>query len=160
MYIDRIPRIFFVVIALATGILTCRQAEAAALPDLVGWHLSDIQTIVLDTVSGNQGTWTIRAYRSAQGTAQATLMEGKGISAFTAHPSISTEKDGPLGSGASYRAFMLGNRPAVAEHHPVLGLSLSLALPHGVLTLESGNYGLDEEDLISLAKEIAAQIQQ
>ena len=144
--------------ALSTVALhSCPAAASPNLPDLVGWETAGARfSAPLDTVSGNQGYWEFRTYRSAAGTAYVTLMQGKGVKVATPSVPIQKSNDGMLGAGATYSGIVLDDQAIVVECHPVLGTSLSVFLPDGVLTIESGNYGLTEENLTALAQTILA----
>lgn len=134
--------------------------DVPSLPDVPGWICGEQRTTNLDTVSGNQGAWLQRDYRAASGVPiRATLMTGKGPKMLRFPPEGIDANDGPLGSGCTYRTIEIDGRPAVVETHPVLGVSLLVNLGSGYLTLESGDYGLSAEDVVTAASALLAVMQ-
>lgn len=125
------------------------------LPEMPGWISGELKTTNLDTVSGNQGTWFQRNYRSVTGAQfHATLITGKAAN-IASLPSGNIETtDGLIGSGSSYRTSEVGGFRAIAEVDPVLGASVVVKLADGYLTLESGPYGMTAESLLGVANEL------
>ena len=115
------------------------SADAEKLPYMKGWINSDTRVTVLDTVSGNRGTWAERDYRTAEGVPfHAVWVDGAGSKGWDIKNTGISEDDGPLGTGATYKTLIVAGENAVIEHHPVIGYSLSVkAGTLGTLTLES-----------------------
>jgi hypothetical protein len=145
---------------LLTGALAA-FAESPALPEIPGWQNGECRVTGLETVSGVHGFWAERSYRAPNGGAfKATLMTGKGPAFLYPPASGLSDGDGLLGEGATYETFQIGGNEAILESHPVLGLSLSLRLQNGVLTLESGAYGMEKKQIVDAAETLAALIEQ
>lgn len=123
--------------------------DARSLPEVPNWVCGELRETNLETVSGNQGIWLQRDYRSDEGaTIRATLMAGKGPRMLRFPPENLDVNDGPLGSGCTYRTLEIRGRKAVVETHPLLGVSVFVNLGDGYLTLERSGYGLSESDVI------------
>ncbi|MDR1943771.1 MAG: hypothetical protein LBQ19_03020, partial [Synergistaceae bacterium] len=106
---------FAAALLLLLSIIAPAYAESQARlgsPD--GWRSGELRSVTLDTVSGNQGYWLERDYRTATGVSfKATLIGGKGVAArFTTRQGGSS--DGVLGSGGVYKTFMIGEFPALS----------------------------------------------
>ena len=66
-------------LAAAIAALAAAQAFAAALPEVDGWTCGPLRETQLDAVSGHQGQWLEREYRTANGVKfLAVWMEGAG----------------------------------------------------------------------------------
>jgi hypothetical protein len=122
-----------------------------------GWTGGELRTVSLDTVSGNQGFWLERDYRTENGVPlKAISMGGKGpATRFFPAPGLESS-DGPLGAGKTYKTFTVGDYPAVLERDPLLGLSLAVKTPDATLTLETPSRDLSDLDMAALAKAILA----
>ena len=129
------------------------------LPEIPGWQNGVCKVAALDTVSGNHGLWAERSYRTDDGGAfKAIWMGGKGPALLYPPASGLRQDDGPIGAGATYETLRVGENLAILESHPVLGCSLALSMPDGMLTLESGAYGMGKEQILEAAETLAAQI--
>lgn len=147
---------FFCFMFIMSALTLCASAYLG-LPTVGGWMCGDLKTVKLDTVSGNQGVWLERSYRTESGTPfKAILMSGKGLAAHTIHSSDEglTKSDGLMGAGSTYRTLCIDGRPAVLERHPELGVSLSVFIDGAVLTIESDRWGLSDGEAVSAAEEI------
>lgn len=137
----------------------CADAGAAlALPEVDGWTCGEARVTELVSVGGVRGAWSEREYRTLSGMPlRAVLMTGSGPRA-THFPKPGIEAgEGPLGSGSVCKTFEIAGRPTIAETHPILGVSLTVALDGGYLTVEnaSGIYTAEE-----IAGEAAVIIEQ
>ena len=122
----------------------CASAQPT-LPDVGGWMCGELRTVKLDTVSGSQGLWLERSYRTESGyPLKAILMSGKGLSVRSLPQEGRESGDGLMGSGCTYRTLSIGGRTAALERHPALGISLALFMDGAVLTIESGPWGLSD----------------
>jgi hypothetical protein len=132
----------------------CPVAEAElSLGSPESWRSGELRAVLLDTVSGEQGFWLERDYRTSYGfSLKATLMGGKGPVMHNIPPEGLDSDDGPLGSGGEYKTFKIGELPALIERNPATGPALAVVLDGAVLTLESASYGLSDDDLISCAR--------
>jgi hypothetical protein len=130
---------------------------AAAGPSLgavPGWECGELRIVQFDSVSGNQGFWQERGYRTPKGTSfKATLMGGKGPKYYNQPADGIKSNDGPYGAGSTYETVTVGGYRAVLETHPILGVSLAVnAFAAGyVLTLEGGNW-IDAADITGAAE--------
>lgn len=133
--------------------------EAPSLPEMPHWICGELKTTNLDTVSGNQGTWFQRDYRSASGERfHAALFIGKGAGTSGFQSASIDSNDGLIGSGSTYRTFEIRGCQAIAETHPVLGTAVAVKLADGYLTLESGPYGMSSENLTDAASELISSM--
>jgi hypothetical protein len=123
------------------------------LPDMAGWMNGEARTTVLDTVSGNRGTWTERNYRTAQGVAvHAVWIDGAGAKGWSVSNNDLAADDGLIGTGATYKTISIAGVRASIDHHPITGYSLAAAFGDGALTLESKL--ATEKEIISIAEDI------
>ena len=131
-------------LAAAIAALAASQAFAAALPEVEGWTCGPLRETQLDTVSGHQGQWLEREYRTANGAKfLAVWMEGAGPKLWK--PVTEVGEGGETSGGESAEKISVAGRDALLESRPVLGLSLVVKLgKDGVLTLESQSSGKDE----------------
>jgi hypothetical protein len=133
---------------LALLFMACLSPRAGAaadvsLPEVRGWECGEPRVISFDSVSGSQGFWWERDYRTPEGTRfKATLMGGKGPKYYNQPAHGIESDDGPFGSGGTYETIMVGGYRAVLETHPILGVSLAVNASDAgcVLTLEAGNW--------------------
>jgi len=127
-------------------------ADKPVLPEIEGFRSGDIRLAILDTPSGNQGTWVQSSYfritdnhsvdlniLSGPGTGWSGLPEG-GISST----------DGSIGSGAVYMTLRVSGFPAAMETHPLTGRSLTVTTSsEETLTFETS---FDDVDLVAFAE--------
>ena len=94
-----------------------------ALPDINGWQCGEIRNTELEAVSGNQGYWQERDYRTDGGVPfKATLLWGSGPK-FYNQPSAGTI----AGAGqATYEIVQIGGFKSTIERDPVLGYSVAV----------------------------------
>lgn len=157
---EKITAIVCTCLLLSLTALSSLFAEPPVLPEISGWQNGESKAVGLDTVSGNHGFWVERVYRTAEGGAfKATRMGGKGPAFLYPPASGLSRDDGPVGAGATYETFEVSGYPAILESHPTLGLSLTLRMPDGVLTLESDAYGMGKKEMQEAAETLAAQIE-
>jgi len=122
------------------------------LPDVSGWTCGALRTTVLDTVSGKQGVWLEREYRTTSGSKlRAVLMD-------TDSPKIEPDSGDYSEPGWSRRSLVILGYPATVENGP-LGASVIVMLDKAYLRLESDPYGLPADDLTEAASVIMALIQ-
>lgn len=142
-------------IVAAAVLFTACRAFAASLPEIDGWTCGPLRETQLDAVSGHQGQWLEREYRTANGAKfLAIWMEGAGPKLWK--PVTEIGKGGETSGGESAEKISVAGRDAMLESRPVLGLSLVVKLgSDGVLTLESQSAGKDE-----LARAAEALIEQ
>jgi hypothetical protein len=118
-----------------------------------GWKCGELRVIQLDTVSGNQGFWLERDYRTAAGVSfKATLMGGKGPAMHNMPAPGLDAIDGPLGSGATYKTFTVGEYHALLERNPTNGPALTVKAGDMVLTLDGAHTDVSDEELIASAR--------
>lgn len=128
------------------------------LPEIDGWTCGELRVTQLDSVTGNHGEWSMRRYSSSRGTFIATMMTGNGPKYLYIPSDDIAAGDGPLGSGASYETRIVYGRRAIAETHPLLGTSLTVALTGRTLVLESPQYGMSTDDLADAAAAVIQQL--
>jgi hypothetical protein len=140
-----------IVISALLALFQPGAAGAAELGCPDGWACGELKTTRLDAVSGNQGFWSEREYRTGSGVSlRAILMGGKG-SAMLNIPAPGLESaDGLLGAGRTYKTLLAGGYPAVLERDQFLGLSLAVRTPGGTLTIETPS-NLSDDEIIELA---------
>ncbi|MDR3331825.1 MAG: hypothetical protein LBT08_04285 [Synergistaceae bacterium] len=138
--------------------------ERLSLPEIKGWTSGELRETTLDTVSGNQGCWQERNYRTESGVnVRAILTSGAGPR-FHGNISQSVDSsDGPFGSGSRYRTLSIevgDGLPLLAalETHPLLGRSIAIKTPLGTLTMESDSFSADDEDFVSIATRLALEV--
>lgn len=149
----RICLVLFLLGTLTTPALSF--AESPVLPEISGWENGELMTTALETVSGTQGLWQERTYRTPDGcSARAILMAGKGTAFIYPPQEGVASNDGPLGSGATYETTKINGCLAILENHPLLGITLTVNTPQGVLTLESMTYGMKKEDILEIADRV------
>ena len=121
-------------------------AGAFSLPEISGYTCGPLRSSPLSAPSGEFGNWLVRTYRGQGGRAfLATLISGPGAGPLVTPPGEITSNDLPVGFGSVYEAFSLGDRDAVLENIPGVGLSLAVSLGRsGSLTLESPSLGRKE----------------
>ena len=131
-------------LAAAIAALAASQAFAAALPEVDGWTCGPLRETQLDAVSGHQGQWLEREYRTANGVKfLAVWMEGAGPKLWK--PVAEVGEGGETSGGESAEKISVAGHGAMLESRPVLGLSLVVKLgKDGVLTLESQSADRDE----------------
>ena len=131
-------------LAAAIAALAASQAFAAALPEVDGWTCGPLRETQLDAVSGRQGQWLEREYRTANGVKfLAVWMEGAGPKLWK--PVTEVGEGGETSGGESAEKISVAGHGAMLESRPVLGLSLVVKLgKDGVLTLESQSAVRDE----------------
>ncbi|MDR1021305.1 MAG: hypothetical protein LBL73_11150 [Synergistaceae bacterium] len=123
---------------------TAQAALTLGSPD--GWQCGGLKTVRLDAVSGNQGFWLERDYRTGDGVSlKAILMGGKGPVMLNVPAPQTESSDGLLGAGRTYRTLTAGGFPALLERDQFLGLSLAVIIPGAVLTVETPPGPADEE---------------
>lgn len=152
-----LPALYLLLSLIAPSLVSAQGTPS--LPEIPGWDCGTLRTTNFDTVSGNQGTWLQRDYRSASGASfRATLMTGKGPSMPGFPPDGIDTNDGFIGVGSSYRTLEICGYRATAEIHPVLGASVAVKLADGYLTLESGPYGMSAEELIDVSSQLVSSM--
>ncbi|MDR0648595.1 MAG: hypothetical protein LBF92_04615 [Synergistaceae bacterium] len=130
-------------------LMAALPAAAGAEPQLGtpdGWQRGGLKSVSFSAVSGNQGFWLERDYRTADGVPlRAILMGGKGPAMMRAPvPGVQSD-DGLLGAGRAYSTFTLCGFPALLERDQFLGLSLAVLVPGAVLTVETPPGPADDE---------------
>ena len=113
------------VLALMTlcGSMTAAGDVLPSLPEIDGWKCGELRSVQLDAVSGNQGYWQERDYRTEKGTAvKATLLWGTGPKFFNQPPAGISNADG----ASSYEIISIGGYKSSVEHDPVLGYSVAV----------------------------------
>ncbi|MDR1515332.1 MAG: hypothetical protein LBS45_06525 [Synergistaceae bacterium] len=116
-----------------------------------GWTCGELKIVRFDAVSGSQGFWQERDYRTGNGVSlKAILMGGKGPAMLNVPAPEYESADGPLGAGRTYKTFFVGDYPALLERDRFLGISLALKTPDAALTIETPP-GPEDEDVIGLA---------
>jgi hypothetical protein len=132
--------------------LTCRAEAFASLGIPEGWQCGEPRSAEFSAVSGSQGFWIERDYRTSDGFAiKATLMTGKGPGTLYVPPLGTDSAEGPLGSGGEYKTLTVGECRALFERLPFRGVVLAISTDLGVLTLESPSEDLDCERFVSAA---------
>ena len=94
-----------------------------SLPEIEGWVCGELRTVQLDAVSGNQGYWQERDYRTEGGVSlKATLLWGTGPRFYnqpTAGVSASAGE-------ATYEIVSIGGFKSTVERDPLLGYSVAV----------------------------------
>ena len=144
-------------LAAAIAALAASKAFAAALPEVEGWTCGPLRETQLDAVSGYQGQWLEREYRTANGAKfLAVWMEGAGPKLWK--PVTEVGEGGETSGGESAEKISVAGRDAMLESRPVLGLSLVVKLgKDGVLTLESQS--ADRDELTRAAETLVEQME-
>lgn len=96
------------------------------LPDIPGWNKGEVTTTVLESPSGDQGSWLELAYsrETDRHSILVVVLKGPGTSWSGLPKGNVTAGDGPVGSGATYRTTTVLGFPAALEIHPLTGSSL------------------------------------
>jgi hypothetical protein len=146
--------------ALTLAIIVISALSALFLPDAAraelgcpdGWACGELKITRLDAVSGNQGFWFERDYRTGSGVSlKAAVMEGKGPAMLINIPAPGFESaDGLLGAGRTYKTLLAGGYPAILERDRFLGLSLAVCAPGVTLTIETPA-DISDDDIVELA---------
>jgi hypothetical protein len=122
-----------------------------ALGSPAGWTCGELKIVRFDAVSGSQGFWRERDYRTGDGTSlKAVLIGGKGPGILNVPAPVFESADGLLGAGRTYKTFFVGDYPALLERDRFLGISLAIKTPDASLTIETPP-GPEDEDVIELA---------
>lgn len=108
-------------------------------PEISEWVNSAARVTQLDTVSGYKGSWTERTYRTPHGTLfYVTWMEGKGTDGWAAKEVTQTsDDDGQTSEVSIFKTIYICGFAAEYELRPMLGSSIVVKLPEGVLTVEA-----------------------
>lgn len=143
----------FVLLLLSVSIiLPCRTDASVTLGSPEGWQCGELRSSEFAAVSGSQGFWLERSYRTSGGIPiEAVLMTGKGPGALYVPPAGVDAAEGPLGSGGEYKTLTVGGHPALLERYPFRGVVLAVKTEAGTLTLESPSAGLSDWDIVSAA---------
>jgi hypothetical protein len=123
-----------------------------ALPEIEGFRSGNATATILETPSGNQGTWIQQSYfrTSDNHSVDLNILRGPG----TGWPGLPGEDisstDGPIGSGAVYITLRVSGFPAAMEIHPLTGRALTIT-PSGeeTLTFETS---FEDIDLVGFAE--------
>ena len=146
-----------IMLAMTLFLLQSAAAAQTKLPDIQGWSAGEARETKLETVSGYQGTWIERDYRTVSGVPfHAVWIDGSGPKGWTTGKRNITANDGAIGSGAQYKTLSAAGYEAILETHPITGLALSVRMKEGVLTLES--LIASEEEAIAAAEAIINNI--
>ncbi|MDR1482666.1 MAG: hypothetical protein LBI74_08585 [Synergistaceae bacterium] len=149
--------------ALASVMLASGLCEAAlpSLPEIDGWECGELRSTDFNAVSGNQGIWLERDYRSpSRVPIKAVLMAGKGPGELGAlQPGIDAST-ALYGDGGTFRTLVTEGFPSILENRPILGLSLSVNLGGATATFESSAFALAEDDFIEAASVIIRSIKE
>lgn len=100
--------------------------ETISFPEIPGWNKGEVTTTELETPSGDQGSWSELTYsrETDRHSILVVVLKGPGTSWSGLPKGNVSAKDGPIGSGATYRTTTILNFPAVLEIHPLTGSSL------------------------------------
>ncbi|MDR3255846.1 MAG: hypothetical protein LBT31_09810 [Synergistaceae bacterium] len=148
-------RALTVTIILAALLISRGFALAASLGTPEGWESGELKTVQLEAVSGNQGTWFERTYKTATGASiTATLMEGKGASWHNVPLAPPPRDQGGLFGGEIYRKFTTYGREAVIERRPFMGTVLAMKADGATLTLECRDSAILDDELVRYADEL------
>jgi hypothetical protein len=94
-----------------------------SLPEVPGWQCGGLRSVQLDAVSGNQGYWQERDYKTDGGTTlKATLLWGAGPKFFNQPPAGISNADG----ASSYEIISIGGYKSSIERDPILGYSVAV----------------------------------
>jgi hypothetical protein len=148
-------------LVLASVVLALSVCEAASLslPEIGGWECGELRSTDFDAVSGNQGSWLERDYRTpSRVSIKAVLMVGKGPGELRAPPPGTNASTSVYGDGGTFRTFVMEGFPAILENRPILGLALSVHLDGATATFESDTFALAEDDFIEAASVIIQSI--
>ena len=126
-------------------------ASASVLPEIPGFQGEEERIFPLSSAAGSVGQWTLRIYSKENGNRlKVTLLTGTGPGVFSPANDEEKKDDRPIGFGSTYEILSLGERRAVLEEVPSLGLALAVPLDkEGSLTLESSS--LSREEILSAA---------
>jgi hypothetical protein len=122
-------RVIYLILISVFTILTsvCSADESPSLPEIEGWKCGELRTTQLDSVSGDQGYWQERDYRTGKGTPiKATLLYGAGPKFFNQPPKGVSSGEGPDGLGASYEIISIAGFKSSMEKDPALGYSVAV----------------------------------
>lgn len=126
------------IVALAVMSTPTIAAEHSMLPEIKGWRCGELKQTKIDTVSGYRGQWLEREYRTNDGIPfHAIWIDGAGPKGWTVPDGPSGQDKGYLKPESTYKTLKVAGRRASFEQDPLIGSSLAIRLPDGVLTLES-----------------------
>jgi hypothetical protein len=133
-------------------------AAFASLPELPNYENGALRVTKLDALSGNQGTWEERDYKTASGEKiHAVWIEGTPEKSWTPVKANNTKSALRLESESSYKNAEILGYAAVLEDQPFVGKSLAVKVTrYGTLTLESKN--ADEKTLVQTARALVFKI--
>jgi len=118
----------------------CAVAEnSPSLPEIEGWQCGEMRVVHLDAVSGNQGDWQERDYRTGGGISlKATLLSGSGPRFYNQPPAGVSNSAGQT----TYEIISIGGFKSTIERDPVLGYSIAVNAfdKKFSLTVESGPF--------------------
>ena len=148
-----------ILLLFASAVLPLRADAHASLGSPEGWQCGELRSTEFSAVSGSQGFWLERSYRTPDGIPiEATLMTGKGPGALYVPPAGIDAAEGPLGSGGEYKTTMVGEHPALLERYPFRGVVLAVKTDAGTLTLESPSADLSDEDIVFAASALVSGV--
>lgn len=123
-----------------------------ALPEIEGFRSGNATATILDTPSGNQGTWIQQSYfRTPDNhSVDLNILMGPGTGWHGLPEEGISSTDGPIGSGAVYMTLTVSGFPAALEIHPLTGKTLTVS-PSGqeTLTFETT---FEDIDLVEFAE--------
>jgi hypothetical protein len=93
-----------------------------SLPEIDGWTCGEPRSVSLDAVSGNQGLWIERDYRTDAGVSlKATLLHGPGPKFYNQPQAGVSSRAG----ASSYEIISIGGYKSSIEYDPVLGYAVA-----------------------------------
>ena len=137
---------FLIFFAIFAGSALAEAESVPGLPEIEGWQCGELRTAQLEAVSGNQGYWQERDYRTNSGVPlKATLLCGAGPRFYNQPPSGTSASAGQ----ATYEITQVGGFKSTIERDPVLGYSVAVnAFDRGFsLTVECGPH-IDRAELL------------
>lgn len=145
-------------VIVVSALVMSAVSESANLPEIASWQNGELRVTVLETVSGNRGSWQEREYRTDLGTlVYAIWLEGAGNRDWEPSGGAISANDGLVGRGAVYRTTVICAQEGLIEHHPVTGYSVAVKVAKlGTLTVES-KYA-EENEILSAVETLVREI--
>lgn len=133
-------------------------ADIPTLPKIKGWKCGELKQTKFNTVSGYRGQWLEREYRTNEGVPiHAIWIDGAGPKGWEVPDENSNTHKGYMPPQATYKTLKVAGHRAAFEQDQMMGISLAIRLPNGVLTLES--LMATEAEAISAAEIILEQME-
>ena len=142
----RIYSVVLICLIIFAGVVRAGAEDTPSLPEMEGWQCGEMRSAQLDAVSGNQGYWQERDYKTDGGIPlKATLMWGPGPKFYNQPPSGTSAVAGR----SAYEIIQVGGFKTTMERDPILGYSVAVNAfdRKFTLTVECGPH-IDRSELL------------